>query len=349
MPTQNRQWRVAQYPGQHEVITPALFDWVTTAIPQPKDGEFLVRSLYLGTGPAQRGYLVPKKNDFFATVPIGDVMRGRGVGEIVASNHPDYEVGRIFVGSLGWQDYSIQIPRGKEFVFSTKLLQPPVTKPLSLHLGILGQAGATAYFGLLDVGQLKTGDAVLVSAAAGGVGSVAGQIARLHGADRVVGITGSDDKCRWLIDELGLTAAINYRREDIDARLGELFPQGIDVFFDNVGGEILDIALGHLAERARIVICGFIATDYLDNPGPGPINYRQLVAKRAGMHGFVVFDYWDQFARAEADLHRWYAAGDLLACEDVEQGLENMPSALAALFSGDNCGIKLCRVGTDGD
>ncbi len=349
MSGRNRQWRVARYPRGQEAIGPELFDWVSTEIPEPEAGEFLVRSLYLGTGPAQRGYLVPQKNDFFTTVAVGEVMRGRGVGEIVASRHPDYAVGRLFVGSLGWQDYSIQTPRGKEFVFSTKLLKPPVAKPLSLHLGILGQAGATAYFGLLHIGQMKKGDAVLVSAAAGGVGSIAGQIARLKSAERVVGIAGSEEKCRWLVDELGLSAAINYRRDNLDERLGELFPQGIDVFFDNVGGEILNTSLLHLAERARIIVCGFIATDYLDDPGPGPINYRQLVAKRARMQGFVVFDYWDQFTRAEADLRQWYADGRLQACEDIEQGLENMPRALAALFSGDNRGIKLCHVSADAD
>lgn len=342
----NRQWRVARYPRSDEPISASLFDWCEQDIPQPGDGEFLVRTLCLAPVPAQRGYLEPGHNDFLENLPVGAVMRGRGVGQIVASRHPDYAPGEIFVGSLGWQDYSIQRPRGAEFVFSTKKVHNP-TRPLSMQLGVLGQAGATAYFGLLEVGAMQAGDKVLVSAAAGGVGSVAGQIARIRGAGKVVGTAGSAEKCRWLCEELGFDAAINYRTENLRERLAELFPDGIDVFFDNVGGEVLNEALGRLAMRARIVVCGFIATDYAPGPQHGPINYQCMVYKRARMEGFVVFDYWDRYADAERDLADWHRRGLLRNCEDVDEGLEKMPDSLASLFRGDNRGVKICRVAAD--
>jgi NADPH-dependent curcumin reductase CurA len=345
-PGRNRQWRVARYPRPDEPISATLFDWTDERVPEPADGEFLVRTLCLAPVPAQRGYLEPSHNEFLENLPLGAVMRGRGVGEIIASRHPDYRAGEIFVGSLGWQDYSVQQPRGARFVFSTKKVSTPV-RPLSMQLGILGQAGATAYFGLLHVGALKRGETVLVSAAAGGVGSVAGQIARIHGAGKVVGTAGSAEKCRWLVEELGFDAAINYRTENLRERLAALFPDGIDVFFDNVGGDVLNEGLGRLAQRARVVVCGFIATDYGPGPHHGPINYQHIVYRRARMEGFVVFDYWDRYAEAEEALTRWYRQGELRDCEDAAYGLENMPDALASLFRGDNHGIKTCRVAPD--
>lgn len=342
----NRQWRVARYPRRDELIGARHFEWREEAVPEPAEGEFLVRTLCLAPVPAQRGYLEPDHGGFLENVAVGDVMRGRGVGEIVASRHPGYAPGEFFVGSLGWQDYSVQRPRGARFVFSTRKVANPV-RPLSMQLGMLGQAGATAYFGLLDVGALRAGDKVLVSAAAGGVGSMAGQIARIRGAGRVVGTAGSDDKCRWLVEALGYDAAINYRRENVGERLAELFPGGIDVFFDNVGGDILDAALGRLALRARVVVCGFISTDYAPGPHHGPINYQCIVYKRARMEGYVVFDYWDRYGEAERDLAAWHAQGLLRDCEDVTEGLENMPAALAGLFTGANRGISICRVAPD--
>ena len=342
----NRQWRVARYPKREDVIGPDHFDWTSEPVEAAGDGEFVVRTICLATGPAQRGYLEPNHNSFLQTLAIGEVMRGRGVGQIVDSKHPDYEAGEIFVGSLGWQDYSVQRPRGAEFVFSTKKVTHPV-RPLSTELSILGQAGATAYFGLLETGRLQSGDNVLVSAAAGGVGSAAGQIARIHGANQVVGIAGSDEKCRWLVDELGYDAAINYKTQDVAERIGALFPEGIDVFFDNVGGDILNAALDNLAMHARVVICGFISTDYARGPHHGPINYRRLVYKRARMEGFIVFDFWDRYDEAEKNLLGWYREGLLKNAEDVDEGLEKMPDALASLFTGGNTGVKICRVSPD--
>lgn len=343
---QNRQWRVARFPAPDEPISPALFDWVTEPVPQPEAGEFLVRTLCLAPVPAQRGYLERSHHDFLENLELGAVMRGRGVGQIIASCHPDYPEGGIFVGSLGWQDYSIQRPRGAEFVFSTKLVRHPL-RPLSTELSLLGQSGVTAYFGLLDVGRMQVGDKVLVSAAAGGVGTAAGQIARIRGASQVVGIAGSAAKCAWLVNEIGYDAAINYKTEDVAQRIAELFPDGIDVFFDNVGGPILDAALANLALQARVVICGFIATDYAPGVQHGPINYQRIVYKRARMEGFVVFDYWERFGEAEQDLLGWYRQGLLKNPEDVDEGLEHMPASLASLFSGANTGVKICRVAPD--
>ena len=343
----NRQWRVGRYPAPGEGISKALFKWNEETVPEPADGEFLVRTICLAPGPAQRGYLDLKPTSTLDKVPVGDVMRGRGVGQIIASRNPDYAEGEIFVGSLGWQDYSVQTTRGADFVFSTKKVADPV-KPLSTAVGILGQAGVTAHLGLFRIGDLKKGDNVLVTAGAGGIGSVAGQIAKIHGANIVVGTTSSTEKCDWLCSELGFDGAINYRTENLDERLTALFPDGIDVFFDNVGGETLNTGLRHLAMHARVVICGYISTDYVHNADKGPINYRYLLARRARMEGFVNFDYWgDEYTRAEYELTDWYRQGLLINTDDEVFGLENMPDALASLFTGGNMGIKMCRVAPD--
>jgi NADPH-dependent curcumin reductase len=345
----NRAWRVARLPQPGEDISVELFRLEEESVPAPADGEFLVRTICLAPGPAQRGYLLrASRSASLDAVRVGDVMRGRGVGQIVRSRHPGYRAGDLVVASLGWQDYSIQRDRGTDFVFSTRKLPDPV-RPLSTALGILGQAGATAYFGLLEVGAMKPADAVLVSAAAGGVGSVAGQIAKICGARQVVGIAGGAEKCRWLTSDLGYDAAIDYRAEDVGQRLAELFPDGIDLFFDNVGGDILNQGLGRLALGARVVICGFISTDFKPGPQPGPGNYKHLLYKRAEMKGFVFFDYWDRYAEAEAQLSAWFRQGLLVNCEDVDQGLEKMPGSLASLFTGGNRGIKICRVAADPD
>jgi NADPH-dependent curcumin reductase CurA len=343
----NHLWRVARIPQAEETIGAAHFQWCEEPVPEPGDGEFLVRTICLAPGPAQRGYLTRgTRSGLTQRVAIGEVMRGRGVGQVVRSRHPEYRDGDIVVASLGWQEYSVQRPRGTDFIFSSRKLVEPV-RPLSTALGIFGQAGATAFFGLLEVGAMQPGDAVLVSAAAGGVGSIAGQIARISGAKLTAGICGSDAKCRWLTEELGYDVAINYRRENVDQRLSELFPDSIDVFFDNVGGEILNTGLAHLARGARVVICGFISTDHAPGKHHGPYNYRYVLYQRAQMKGFVVFDYWERFVEAEDQLRAWYRQGLLKNCEDVDEGLEKMPDTLTSLFTGANRGIKICRVAPD--
>jgi NADPH-dependent curcumin reductase CurA len=340
----NHQWRLSRYVRPGEAVSADHFEWATASIPEPDAGEFVVRALFLAPGPAQRGYIEDRPNHFAdVRLPLGEVMRGRGIGRVVASRHPDYHEGDYFLGSLGWQDYSLQKPVGKEFIFSTRRITKPFDPP-SLHLGILGQAGATAYFGLQEAGRLRAGDNVLVSAAAGGVGSCAGQIARIKGAAKVVGLTGSDDKCAWLTNKLGFDAAVNYRTGNLDEQLTELFPEGIDVFFDNVGGEILDCALQHLAMHARIALAGYISTQYAPEGTRGPANYHHLIFSHASMNGFIFFDYWDRYTEAETVLNDWYRRGELINTETLSQGLEHMPAALAGLFSGANRGIAVCRV-----
>ena len=343
----NRVWRVARLPVPGEAISAGLFRLGDEAVPEPGDGEFLVRTLCLAPGPAQRAYLLRAARTGVAdALRPGDVMRGRGVGQVIRSRTKEFREGDVVVASLGWQDYSLQSERGGDFVFSTRKIAPDM-RPLSLALGVLGQAGVTAYFGLLDAAGMKPGDSVLVSAAAGGVGSVAGQIARISGAKRTVGLAGTPDKCRWLTEELGYDAAINYREGDLGKRLAENFPEGLDVFFDNVGGEVLNEGLAHLARGARVLICGFIATQYLAEVAPGPSNYVNLLYQRATMRGYVWFDYWDRYAEAEAQLMRWYSEGQLRNSEDVVEGLEMMPDCLASLFDGRNRGIRICRLVPD--
>jgi hypothetical protein len=343
----NRAWNVNRLPAPEEPISAGLFRLCEESVHDPGDGEFLVRTLCLAPGPAQRAYLT-RGTRSGASEPLrpGDVMRGRGVGQVIRSRTPDFREGDIVVASLGWQDYSVQRARGSDFIFSTRKFARP-ERPLSLALGALGQAGVTAYFGLLDAGAMRAGDTVLVSAAAGGVGSVAGQIARISGARRTVGLTGSAAKCAWLTGELGYDEAINYREDGLGERLAAAFPDGIDVFFDNVGGVILDEGLAHLASGARVVICGFISTDYAPARQPGPSNYKNLLYRRATMRGYVWFDYWERYAEAEDRLAGWYREGLLVNSEEISVGLETMPDCLAALFTGANRGIRICRVAPD--
>ena len=315
------------------------------AVPEPQNDEFVLKTIALGTSPAQRSY-ISKSLSMHEKIAIADIMRGRGVGVVTASKHPNYNEGEIVVASTGWQDYSLQRPEKENpNVLSIRKVARPVT-PFTTALGILGSAGVTAYFGLLDVGQAEAGNTVVVSAAAGGIGSVVGQIAKIKGC-RVIGIAGGPEKCTWLVNDLNFDEAIDYKKEDVGGRLDALCPGGIDVFFDNVGGDILNTVLARLSLHARVVICGYIATDYSTREDRGPTNYKYLVRKRARMEGFFIFDYRHRFDEAEADLHKWYASGQLLNSEDIDDGLELMPMTLQSLFDGKNKGIKLCRVAPD--
>jgi len=341
----NRQWRLARHPEPGELIGPDHFTLKEIPIPEPGDNEIVMQTIALGTSPAQRSY-ISKGLSMHDKIAIGDVMRGRGVGLVKASRHPEFEEGNIVIASTGWQDYSVQTPNNQNpNVLSIQKVSKPVT-PLTMLLGVLGSAGTTAYFGLLDVGEAKAGDVVVVSAAAGGIGSVVGQVARIKGCT-VIGIAGGAEKCHWLTDTLGFHHAVDYKNEEVGKRLDEFCPQGVNIFFDNVGGDQLDAVLARIAFKARVVICGFIATDYKEGSTQGPINYKNLVRKRARMEGFFIFDYRHRFGEAEADLRHWHQVGELINCEDVDDGLENMPLTLQSLFTGKNRGIKLCRVAPD--
>jgi NADPH-dependent curcumin reductase len=341
----NRQWRLKRRPEPGELIGAQHFEFVEGAVPALAEGQVLVRALVLGTSPAQRGYVSLGKS-MHQKLEIGEVMRGRGVAVVEDSKHLAFERGDIVTASVGWQDYAVLSPTAANMAILTIAKIPNPARPLSLHLGLLGGAGATAYFGLTDVGQAKSGDTVVVSAAAGGIGSLTGQIAKLIGC-RVIGICGSDDKARWITQDLKMDAAINYKTENVEARVKELAPQGVNVFFDNVGGAVLDAVLNNLALNARVAICGFISTDYAEGKQSGPINYGNLVRNRARMEGFYVFDYIPRFAESEAKLRAWFEAGQISPCEDIDHGLEHMPETLASLFKGTNKGVKLNRIARD--
>jgi NADPH-dependent curcumin reductase CurA len=300
------------------------------------EGEVLVHTRYISLDPAMRGWMRDARS-YIPPVALGDVMRASGVGKIVASRHPDFSEGEHVTGLLGLQTLARVPGKGLHKV-------DPNVAPLPAYLGVLGMPALTAYFGLLDVGALAQGDTVLVSGAAGAVGSVVGQIAKLEGA-RAVGIAGGADKCRHLVDELGFDAAIDYKHEDLRARIKDTCPNRVNVYFDNVGGEILDIALSQIAMRARVVICGAIS-QYNDlEHTRGPSNYTMLLVCRARMEGFVVFDYAARYGEALRKLGGWLAAGKLHYRETVVPGIEQFPDAFARLFTGEKLGKLVLEVG----
>jgi NADPH-dependent curcumin reductase CurA len=329
----NRQFRLAARP----VGLPKSSDWQLTEepIPEPRDGEFLVRTHYISLDPAMRGWMDDRKS-YSPPVGIGEVMRAGAVGEVLASKHPQFAVGNHVFGAFGVQDYAISNGKGVNLVDAS-------AAPLSLYLGNLGISGLTAYFGLLDVGQAKAGDTVVVSAAAGAAGSAAGQIAKIKGC-RVVGIARGADKCRYLTEQLGFDAAIDYKSEDVAQMLKQHCPQGINVYFDNVGGDILEAALSRLAMHARVVLCGAIS-QYNNLAKPqGPRNYLNLLVSRARMEGFLVFDYANRYHEALRDLGAWVADGRLKSREDIIEGFEHFPDALNRLFSGENTGKVVLKI-----
>jgi len=306
------------------------WDFVEEPAPEPGEGEFRVRVEFLSIDPAMRSWMNAGRS-YVPPVEIGEVMRAGGIGRVIDSRHPDYAVGEAVYGTFGVQRYALSDGRGATRV-DTTLASAPV------HLGVLGIGGLTAYFGLLDVGRPEPGQTVVVSGAAGSVGSIAGQIARIKGC-RVVGIAGGPDKCQWLVDELGFDAAIDYKAGDVRNQLRQHAPDRIDVFFDNVGGEILDQALGRLARGARIVICGAVSQYNAVGAPSGPSNYMQLLVARASMTGFVVFDYADRYAEGASQLARWLQSGELRSREDVVHGdVDQFPDVLLRLFDGTNIG-----------
>lgn len=333
----NRQWILAARP--QGPVRHGDFRLIETPLRPLAEGEFRIRTRYLGVAAVMRGYMLNTEK-FERPLAIGDVMHGRGVGEIVESRHPDWRVGDIVHGKLGWQDYAIA--DGSPYYLMFKVKQR--VAPISTALGVLGLTGFTSYLGLVDIGALRAGDRVLVSGAAGGVGSNVGQIARNLGAE-AVGIAGSAAKCKLLTATLGYRAAINYREENVEARIGALMPEGIDVFFDNVGGETLDAALKHLRRHARVVLCGAIS-QYIDGiERPYALrNAFEIFKKMARMEAFFIYEMSERFEEAEAVMAEWIASGRLHYQEDILEGLEQMPEALIRLFEGRNVGKQLVHV-----
>ncbi|MBL4800266.1 MAG: NADP-dependent oxidoreductase [Emcibacter sp.] len=336
----NRQLRLARHIKEHEAVSLDLFNITEEDIPTPGEGQFLVKTEALGTSPAQRAYLMGRDSRFHPPLAIGEIMRGRGVGQVISSCHPDFTEGDMVACSTGWQYYSIQDgDQSKSPVKTLQKIHQPQT-PHYLHLGTLGASGFAAYFGLLDVGRPVAGDVVVVSACAGGVGSLVAQIARLKGC-RVIGIAGGPEKCAWIKDVIGVDEAIDYKAGDLADKLAQYCPDGINIYFDNVGGEILDLALKNMALKGRAIICGLISTEYEAVAPPGPRHYYNLIYKRARMEGFFVWDYFAEFEAAESDLMGWYKYGDLISTEKVYHGLESAPEALQSLFAGIAAGIKV--------
>jgi len=332
----NRQWVLKRRPVG--MVKPDDFELRSVPAPQPADGELLVRNLWLSFDPTQRGWLEDRAS-YLPPVRIGEVMRASTVGQVVRSRHSEFQAGDLVFGLGGWQE--LFTAPGAGFPGLRKV---PAGVPPSWLLGVLGVTGVTAYFGLLELGQPKSGDTVLVSGAAGATGSVAGQIARLRGC-RVIGIAGGPEKCRWVTERARFDACIDYKRDDVGRRIGELCPKGLDVYFDNVGGPILEAALDHIAERARIVLCGGIASYNDVEPRPGPRNLMNLVVRRARMEGFIVLDYMGRMDEAVRELLGWVRAGEIVHEEDVQHGFENIPATLNRLFTGQNLGKQLLQLG----
>jgi len=336
----NRKWVLANRPVG--MVDDSTFDLVTEDTPKLEEGQALVKTLLIAFDPAMRGWLDDRES-YVPPVGIGEAMRASTVGQVVESRSNDLAVGDLVTGTMGWQEYAVVDP-GRPAMFGGAMKLPPGASP-EQALSIFGITGLTAYFGLLDVGEPKEGDVVLVSGAAGATGSVAAQIAKIKGASKVVGIAGGPEKCKWLVEKAGLDAAIDYKNENVRQRMKEECPKGIDVFFDNVGGEILDSALVNMAQNGRIALCGGISGYNATTPQPGPSNIMELVIRRCRMQGFIVIDYLPRIGEAIADMAGWAASGELIAEVDVQEGFENVPGCLNRLFEGRNLGKQLCRVG----
>lgn len=339
LPDGNRQWVLAARPIGREVRE-SDFELVTRPLPVLGPNQFLVRTLYLSVAPVMRQYMLDGAG-FEKPLAIGEVMRGRGVAVVVASRNAQHPVGEIVQGKLGWQEYAVS--NGSPYYMMYRIEQR--CAPLSTGIGVLGVTGFTSYLGLTDIGQLRKGDVLLVSGAAGGVGSSVAQIARELGASRIVGIAGTPEKCRLLTEQLGYDDAINYRTEDLHARLGSLLPDGFDVMFDNVGGETLDTALLHMRVGARVILCGRISEYLGHEEQPYALRHYQEVHRRyASLRAFFIYHLEKDFPRAEAAMAKMIADGKLRTAEDVLEGLENMPRALIRLFTGENRGKQIVRV-----
>ncbi len=318
------------------LVAPGDTELVTSPMPEPAEGEALLRNTYVGIDAAVRTWLNDQPS-YLPPVRLGEVIRAAGIGEVVSSRCDAFSVGDVVTTLSGFQEYVII----RDDVFSTPM--PGLTDQLAI-MSVYGPTGATAYFGMIDIGKPQQGETVVVSAAAGATGSVAGQIAKVHGA-RVVGIAGGPEKCRAVVEDFGFDACIDHRAGDLPAALKQHCPRGVDVYFDNVGGPMLDAVLGRLARNARVVLCGVISS-YLSGEHPGPSNYVNLLSKTASMQGFNALDQWGRFDEAFTSLHAWEQDGLLKHRQTVYPGVESCVEALNGLFTGANIGKMLVEVGT---
>lgn len=331
--TTNRQWIYASKPSGD--VGPEHFEMRAGAMPEPGPGEVLVRTTLLSLDPASRAWMAART--YRSMLEPGEVMAGWGLGEVVKSNSLKFQAGDRVSGEYGWQEYA-SLP-------ANKLTKHDKSHAPEHILGVLGITGLTAYFGMIDVGRPRPGETVLVSGAAGAVGSIAGQIARIAGC-RVVGTTGGAEKCAWLTEELGFDAAIDYKAGGVSRQLKTVCPEGVDVYFDNTGAEVLDAALSRMNLWGRVVCCGNVSQYNATAPAAGPMGVPGfLVTKRIRMEGFVVMDFYNRREQAEAALASWLAQGKLKAPVDIAEGFEKMPAALAGMFAGKNRGKLMVRVG----
>lgn len=331
MPHANRQWVLRRRP-EGEIRTGDL-ELVSSALPALGEGEFLARTVYLSLDPTNRIWMSDMEQ-YMPPVQLGEVMRGGTLSVVEESRNPEYNPGDVVMGIAGWQEYA---------VLSAAQKLPKSPFPLTAHMSVFGMTGATAYFGLLDIGQPKAGETVVVSAAAGAVGSIVGQIAKIKGC-RVVGIAGSDEKCRHLVKDFGFDACINYKKENVLEALKRECPNGIDVDFENVGGEIFDAILQCINLKARVALCGLISGYNAKALPPGPSHFANVLMKRARIEGFIIIDYFPRLGEFAADMAKWYAEGGIKYDVHVVKGIENALSALDLLFTGGNTGKLLVQV-----
>jgi NADPH-dependent curcumin reductase CurA len=332
----NRQFILRQRPK--DALAESDFEYRETPVPAPGPGEVLTRTLYISIDPANRAWMSPVPT-YTKPVEVGGVMDGFTLAEVVHSNDPGFQPGDLVESTNGWQDYAS--------ASGLALFKVKPRQPLSMILSGIGVTAKTAYFGLLEVGRPHPGDTVLVSAAAGATGSVAGQIAKIQGC-RVVGLAGSAEKCRFIVSDLGFDAAIDYKTEDVPRAIRDRCPRGVDVYFDNVGGPILEAAMFAMNPRGRVVCCGAVSQYDTGSPAPGPRGIPGLmVVKRLRMEGFIVMDYYGRRQVAEDRLAEWIAAGKLRVREDIVEGLDSAPRALIGLLHGENTGKRLVRVAAE--
>jgi len=331
----NHQWRLAARP--EGLIKESDFTWTEEPVPDLQDGQLLVHNLYLSLDPTMRVWAT--RDSYLPAVPIGGVMRGSTIGVVEESRNPKFKTGDHVSGLLGWQEYAVVEGKG---VNSMSVL-PNLGVPLTAHFGLFGHIGLTAYFGLLDICKPQPGETLVVSAAAGAVGSLVGQIGKIKGC-HVVGIAGADDKCKWIVEDLGFDAAINYKTENVYEALKKHCPNGIDIDFENVGGEILDAILAQMNLHARIALCGLISTYNATEPVPGPYNFGNIIAKRARVEGFIVMDYAPRALECMTELGKWLIEGKIKYRVDEVDGLEHAPMALNKLFEGTNTGKLVVKV-----
>jgi NADPH-dependent curcumin reductase CurA len=335
--TTTRRWLLKSRPNGP--LKDSDFDLVTVPMPEVGEGQFLVRLTHFSFDPTQRGWL--GGDTYLPAVPIGGVVRAGGIGEVVASKHPGFEVGDVVQGTFGWQEHALT--DGMTETGPVTKLRAGITPEQAL--GVFGVTGLTAWFGLTEIGQPKAGDTVLVSGAAGATGCVVVQVAKALGC-KVIGIAGGAEKCGWVVEQAGADACIDYRAGNVARQIREHAPKGVNVVFENVGGEILDAALANLALRARVVLCGGISSynDTTEHRSPGLMNYMNLTVMRGRMEGFIILDYARRYGEGVAELAKLMAAGKLKTAEDMAHGFENCPATLRRLFEGKNFGKQLLSV-----